>query len=213
MKTYKIYLIRCFYTNGNIEGRYIGHTDEELCAQAILAAKKMKRENDYPPADAVFTSPLKRSLESAGIFYPENNPVVMRDLIECNFGEFEAKTAKELENDEQFALWLQGDRDTAPPFGESSGAFTKRVCESFVKIVDAMISTGVDKAAIVTHAGVLMSILSVFGLPEAPMHEWQMQPGRGFTLNIMPSLWQRSKKAEVFGELPFSKEIEEEENN
>ena len=45
MKTYTVYLIRHALTQGNLEGRYIGQTDESLCKEGIeqleaIAAEK-----------------------------------------------------------------------------------------------------------------------------------------------------------------------------
>ena len=65
-----------------------------------------------------------------------------------------------------------------------------------------MISTGIETTAIVCHAGVLMTILSCYGLPEAPMAEWRMDAGYGFELKIDPALWMRANKAEVYDTSP-----------
>jgi len=62
--------------------------------------------------------------------------------------------------------------------------------------------TGTTQAAIVGHAGVLMTILSCYGLPEAPMAHWQMDAGYGFKLRITPSLWMQTNKLEVIDTAP-----------
>ena len=51
-------------------------------------------------------------------------------------------------------------------------------------------------------AGVLMTILACYGLPEAPMAHWQMDPGYGFKLRVTPSLWMRANKIEVADTAP-----------
>ena len=40
MKTYTVHLIRHALTQGNMEGRYIGQTDEELCREGIEQLEK-----------------------------------------------------------------------------------------------------------------------------------------------------------------------------
>ena len=55
MKTYTIHLIRHALTQGNIEGRYIGQTDEELCQEGLNQLEVMKRDYNYPVGDVVFT--------------------------------------------------------------------------------------------------------------------------------------------------------------
>ena len=91
-----------------------------------------------------------------------------------------------------------------PPFGESNAEFVQRVCKAFEQVVNGCISTGTQTFAIVAHAGVLMTILSCYGLPEAPMAHWQMDAGYGFKLRITPSLWMQSNKLEVVDISPES---------
>lgn len=204
MKTYTIYLFRHGLTRGNINAQYIGHTDYPLTSSSIEALKNIKAHHHYPAVEAVFSSPLKRCLDSANIMFDKNNPLVVNDLIEYNFGEFEECTAKDLENNEDFKNWLRGDIHSRPPYGESNAEFVKRVCSAFEKIVEGLMKTGTQTAAIVGHAGVLMTILSCYGLPEAPMAHWQMDAGYGYKLRITPSLWMQANKLEVIDTSPVS---------
>lgn len=204
MKSYVIYFIRHGLTKANTEGRYVGHTDLPLSTQGIEALKAIRKKTEYPTVEAVFTSPLKRAMESARIFYPNREPLVIPDFIEYNFGDFEMCTAADLETDENFAAWLGGDIYTSAPHGESNSRFAKRVCAAFEKVVEGLIRTGVQSSAIVGHAGVLMTLLSAYGLPEAPMNQWMMDPGYGYTVKITPGLWSRGNKIEVIDTCPFS---------
>jgi alpha-ribazole phosphatase len=162
----------------------------------------MKRDYNYPPADVVFTSGLKRCVQTAKILYPDKTPIEMRGFEECDFGEFEGHTADELERYEEFSQWLSGGEDACPLNGESNSAFATRVCDCFAKTVDGMIKTGTRTAAIVTHGGVMMSILAAFGVPELPMTEWLCPSCCGYTIRITPSLWGATRKFEVISEIP-----------
>lgn len=93
---------------------------------------------------------------------------------------------------------------TSAPFGESNAHFSQRICSAFEKVVEGCIKTGTSSAAIVGHAGVLMTILSCFALPEAPMAHWQMDAGYGYKLRITPSLWMQAKKIEAVDTAPIS---------
>ena len=204
MKSFTIYLFRHGLTKGNLNAQYIGHTDLPITTGSISALKSIKAKHHYPEVEAVFVSPLKRCIESAEIMFPQNNPLVINDLIEYNFGEFEGCTADDLKNNDDFKEWLRGDMHARPPYGESNAEFFARVCSAFEKIVDGMVKSGTQTAAIVGHAGVLMAILSCYGLPEAPMAHWQMEAGYGFQLRITPSLWMRANKLEVADTAPIS---------
>lgn len=209
MKTYLIHLVRNGLTTGNTQGRYIGHTDLELSLDGEKQLKRLKEEMVYPPVEAVFSSPMKRCTKTAEILYPDQKPIILRDLIECNFGEFEGKTAQELENSPLFPRWLAGE-DIEPPFGESNREFATRVCGCFEKIIEGVMKTGTQNTAVFTHGGVIMTLLAAYGLPEMPMHQWMTPNGCGFTIRVTPSVWMRGRKFEVIGEFPFFPESEEE---
>ncbi|MCL2509251.1 MAG: histidine phosphatase family protein [Oscillospiraceae bacterium] len=203
MKSYTIYLIRNGLTDANLEGRYIGHTDVRLSGEGERQLLEMKREYEYPEPDAVFASPLKRCVKTAQLLYPDSDAIVINDLIEYDFGEFEGLTADELSNHPVFPSWLAGEPDAEPPFGESNADFQRRVCVCFCRIVEGLMKTGTTKAAIVTHGGVIMTILAAFGIPEAPMHEWLTPNGCGYSVRVTPSIWTRGQKFEVYEELPL----------
>lgn len=206
MKSYTIHLIRNALTDENLEGRYIGHTNVEISEDGKNQLAAMKNELVFPPVDAVFTSPLKRCTQTAEILYPENKAIVIDGFIEYNFGEFENKTAEQLEKYEEFPRWLAGEKGVKPPYGESNEEFGRRVCTTFEKVAEGLMKTGTTNAVIVTHGGVIMTILAAYGIPEYPMHEWITPNGCGFTIKINPSLWMRSKKFEVFSEFPYERE-------
>lgn len=202
MKTFTIYLFRHGITKGNLNAQYIGRTDYPLTMDSISRLRKIKATEHYPAVDAVFTSPLRRAVESAKIMFPQNEPIVINDFTEYSFGEFEERTAEELKDNSDFLEWLRGDMNARPPFGESNAEFMHRVCCAFEKVVDGLIKTGTETSAIVCHAGVLMTILACYGLPEAPMAHWQMDAGYGFKLRVTPSLWMRANKIEVADTAP-----------
>lgn len=206
MKTYTIYMFRHGLTKGNLNAQYIGHTDLPLTTDSISSLRSIKAHHHYPRVDAVFSSPLKRCKDSASIMFPDNNILVIDDFIEYNFGEFEGLTAEDLKDNEDFKVWLRGDFNTAAPFGESNGQFAHRVCAAFEKVVEGCLKTGTETVAIVGHAGVLMTILACYGVPEAPMAHWQMDAGYGFKLRVTPSLWMQTNKLEVVDTAPVSLE-------
>lgn len=168
--------------------------------------RKLDYEYKYPGTQVVFTSPLKRCTETAKILYPEQNPLVIDNLSECNFGEWEGKTADELKNDPDFKKWLAGDSSVKPPRGESNADFTRRVCKMFESIVEGLMKTGTTESVIVTHGGVIMTLLAVYGLPQAKPFEWTMDNGFGYSLRVTPVLWQRDKVCEVFQTIPLTSE-------
>ena len=202
MKSYYVHLIRNGLTAGNVDGKYIGHMDEPLSDEGIEQIAQMKEKYKYPDIEAVFSSPLSRCTQTSKIIYPTSEPIIIDGLIEYNFGEFEGKTAEELQNHPVFPDWLAGKEGVSAPFGESNQEFANRIANSFIKIIDGLIETGITRSAIITHGGVIMALLSMFGLPQASMHEWLTPGGCGYTIRITPSLWSQGRKVEVIAEIP-----------
>lgn len=209
MQSYYIHFIRHGAISPTLKGRYIGTTDVPLSEEGKLALKKLDASMDYPYAKAVFTSPLKRCTQTASILYPNMKPLVIDQLMECNFGEWENHTADELKGDPDFAKWLAGDSEVKPPRGESTADFTRRICVMFESIVNGLMQTGTTDAAIITHGGVMNMLLAVYGLPQAKPFDWACDSGYGYSLRITPSLWMRDKVAEVYQRIPLTREIDE----
>ncbi len=212
MKNYKIYLIRNGLTQGTIDGKYIGHTDESLCEEGRKQVVDLSTRGYFPEVNAVFSSPLKRCIETSKIIYPDKTPIVMQELAECDFGEFEGLTAEDLQDNEDFKKWIKGDKDAAPPFGESNKQFSDRIYGGFIRIIDGLLKTGTYNSAIVTHGGIIMSLLAAFGLPEAPHTDRITPSGCGYQLNLNASLWSRVGKIEVADEIPFTVREESEDD-
>ena len=206
MKSYIIHLIRHGAIDETLSGKYIGTTDVPLSDKGKMDLKKLDYEYRYPGTQVVFTSPLKRCTETCRILYPEQNPLSIANLSECNFGEWEGKTAEELKNDPDFEKWLAGDNSVKPPRGESNADFTRRICRMFESIVEGLMKTGTTESVIVTHGGVIMTLLAVYGLPQAKPFEWTMDNGFGYSLRVTPMLWQRDKVCEVFQTIPMESE-------
>ena len=206
MKSYIIHFIRHGAIDETLSGKYIGTTDVPLSDKGKMALRKLDFEYKYPGTQVVFTSPLKRCVETCNVLYPEMKPLVMANLSECNFGEWEGKTADELKSDPDFEKWLAGDTSVKPPRGESNADFTRRICKMFESIVEGLIKTGTTESVIVTHGGVIMTLLAVYGLPQAKPFEWVMDNGYGYSLRVTPMLWQRDKVCEVYTTLPLEKE-------
>lgn len=203
MKSYTIHLIRHGITEGNLLGQYIGRTDSPLAAEGMAALRALKEKHPYPQAQAYYCSPMSRCVDTLQILYPGAQPVLVDGFRECDFGDWEGKTAKQLaEEDPSFLRWMESSRAVAPPNGESTGVLMQRTCAAFEKLVEDLLRSGITSAVIVAHGGTLMSILSAYGLPRASFYDWMTENGCGYSLRITPGLWMRSMVAEVYDTIP-----------
>lgn len=205
MKSYVIHLIRHGASAGNLQGKYIGRTDSPLAMATVKALAELKNKYEYPQADAFYCSPSTRCRDTLTILYPGKPQTDVPGMEECDFGDWEDKTASELEkSDPAFASWVAGGPQVSPPNGEDGAVFMHRVCAAFEKLVEDLIRSHTYTSVLVIPGGVMMTILSAYGLPKAPFYDWMCEPGCGYSLRITPGLWMRGMVAEVFETLPRS---------
>lgn len=205
MKTYKIHLLRHGMTDGNLDGRYIGRTDLPLAPEGLAALLELKKKYDYPGATRFFTSPLTRCRQTLEVLYPGCQPTPVEGLAECDFGDWEGRSLRELKGDERFLQWMEG-RSTAIPGGESTEDFRQRVCAAFEGIVNGLIHDGDTEAVICTHGGVITLLMQLYSLPRLEPKECLASAGQGFTLRVTPSVWMNEPLAEALCIIPWEKE-------
>jgi len=165
----EITFIRHFKTKGNLEKRYVGTTDEDIIEQEI--------KFDYPRAEMVFSSPLKRCLQTAWLIYCDIPICIEENLRETDFGEFEYKNYEELKDNGDYLLWLESGGRMPFPKGESSEDFIKRSVEGFFKCIEK--ARGCEKISFVLHGGSIMAILSQL-TENKNFYNFQSKNGCGF---------------------------------
>lgn len=209
MKPYRIYLIRHGLTDANLNGRYIGTTDIDLSEEGVKELFELREQYTYPNVGRVYTSPLRRSIETARVLYPEMTPVTVEGLREYSFGVFENKTPEELMDLPEYKDWLDSTKQATPEGAEKPEEFTARVLEGLDLIIRDMMKNRISEVAVITHAGVITSILASCGLPRRPLLDWKVESGRGYTLNINAGLWLNEHFVEVFTPVPYGVHTEE----
>ncbi len=146
----KITIIRHAMTAGNSKKHYNGRTDED-----ILETPKCISED----TGIVYVTPLRRTSQTASGMFPNKTQVVVSGLTEMDFGEFEGKSYKDMENLPSYREWVEGGCVGLCPGGESRKIFCERVKSAFLEILDS--SDGEDLLFVV-HGGVIMAIMHSF---------------------------------------------------
>jgi broad specificity phosphatase PhoE len=174
----RIVLIRHGETVGDSSVRYYGRTDvalsdrgREQVRQAALAL----------PGDAfplVLTSPLARAWQSARIAAPRRRMLLLDELREVDFGEWEGLTAEEIRARDpvRFEEWRQRRPGFAYPGGERTADFQARVDRA----VEGMRASGVASILVVVHKGVIRAITRRLARVELPPE----QPALGALLQL-----------------------------
>lgn len=191
----KLVLIRHGQTPGNREGRYVGRNDQSLCDEGILDIKS--KLHIYPCVEHTFVSPMKRTRETKAIIYGDLNEIIIDDLRECSFGDFEGKSYDELKDNPAYQSWIE--HNTTIPNGEPYEEFKARAVRGFTKAVDTAFEMGLQTVAIVLHGGTIMAIMERFsGDKSKTYYDFMVKNGEGYELEIKDTSWQKSHKIESY---------------
>ncbi|HCT92935.1 MAG TPA: histidine phosphatase family protein [Lachnospiraceae bacterium] len=181
----QIHLIRHGRTAGNGEHRYVGRTDEPLCAEGAEALADVKA----PEAELLFVSPMRRCVETARILYPQLEAVSVPELSECDFGAFEGKNWQELSGDPDYQRWIDSNGTLPFPGGESRDGFCGRCCAGFLRVMERIRAAGCRKAAVVAHGGTIMAVMDAWSEPHRDYYGWQIGNGEWITVRTQTEEW------------------------
>ncbi len=201
-------LIRHLETAGNLQRRYVGRTDEDLCPEGLAHSGRVQRSRQ---PDVLVVSPLRRCLETAllsggakieavqamidagagrqawltqiGQAMPSARLKVITDLQECDFGTFEYKNWQEMSGDRDYQAWIDSGGNAPFPKGESPDAFRARCCVAFLALMDELAAEERDLSVrLVVHGGTIMSIMDRFALAqgEKSYYDWHVGGGGGY---------------------------------
>ena len=161
----QITLIRHGKTAENLAGRYMGRSDAPLCPEGIADAQRAAKDETLR---IVYVSPLKRARQTAAILFPNAEQVVVEDLQEMDFGDFEGRTAAEMEHDPAYRAWVDDLCRGACPNGESQAGFRKRVTAA----LSALLASAQGDCTVVSHGGVIMAIMAELAEPKKDFYDW-----------------------------------------
>ena len=178
----EIHLIRHGKTAANEEKRYYGKTDLPMSPQGIDCLAELHRQGIYPEiADLFFTSGLLRAEQTLAYLYGSVQRIALPELAEYHFGQFEMKTHEELKERADYQAWITDDSGHLPcPDGESRQQFMSRILAGYGLLVEK--AKAVESVVLISHGGVIASIMDHLFPDVNHFYGWQPKPGRGYTL-------------------------------
>lgn len=179
-------LLRHGKTAGNLEGRYAGRTDDSLCDEGI---RELSLAGSFPNVAQVYVSPMKRTLQTAGVLFPRATVQAIEGLREMDFGVFENKNFEELKDDPAYRQWVEGGCVSAAPEGEALSDVEERAAGAFLQhIMPHAALHRIDPIVIVAHGGSIMALMHRFAEKRGDSFEWHCPNGGGWRLDFSPPL-------------------------
>jgi alpha-ribazole phosphatase len=154
-----VWLMRHGEADG-MHGRCCGHFDAPLSMAGLEQAKRVAAQLAHESISRMFSSNLKRALETAQIVAEPHGLAVeaVDDLAEMNFGDLEGLRYEEAQ--ERFPAvyhsWMTRPTETQFPNGESYRQMSARVLRAFDSILQRHRNQSIG---IVAHAGVIRVVL------------------------------------------------------
>lgn len=177
-------LIRHGETDWNREGRYQGHADPPLNPAGSEQALQAARAAAGLELRAVYSSDLKRALQTAEPVAALHRLPVITDarLRELNFGDWDSRLVQDVidENPAAWNAWFTDPLRIAPPGGETAVALWQRFWGGALAEIRRRHTGGY--VAVITHGGPLRLLLTwaVTGRLHPPGQ--QMVPNGGWLL-------------------------------
>jgi alpha-ribazole phosphatase/probable phosphoglycerate mutase len=159
----------------DMAGTFCGHSDPELNARGRIQLGELINRLRMEEIGLVYSSDLRRA-HTTGMAIAEAFDVdccVRSALREINFGQWEGITWEEIERrDDAYARrWIAEYPRLPAPDGESLRDFERRVLDE-VKFLSLQVEAADCRVAIVTHAGVIRTVLcALYGCSED--HAWE----------------------------------------
>jgi len=171
-----LWFLRHGETDENLKHVYFGRRDPPLNSHGIHQMEVLRSAVEKISFDAVYSSPLKRCIESAKILVPEQHIHLHEGLLEMDFGAWEGCHYEEClqEYPEEFLLWSTDYKTHGPPGGENFMSFWQRV-QSFIEEVDQKEDANI---LVIAHEGVLKLLTSLL-LTRGDSLFWHLQFIRG----------------------------------
>lgn len=172
----RLTLVRHGETVGDSSIRYHGVNDVALSqvgrAQMECVARALAEER----FEAVYTSTLRRTRESARIIAPRLAPRPLAGFNEINFGRWEGLTREEIEarDPELFDLWRVSNGEFHYPDGDRVSDFRARVAATWREILPQAPA----RVLVVAHRGVISTILmETLGISLPDLRHWRLGLG------------------------------------
>jgi probable phosphoglycerate mutase len=157
----RLFLVRHGATSATEEGRFSGATSAELSEDGRWQAARLGERLAHQQIAAVYSSPLSRALDTAGIIAAHCcREVQLRDgLREISHGHWEGQTREEVERDHgaEYAAWEADPFTFAPAGGESGVAVLARALPVIREVV--MAHAG-QQVLVVSHKATIRLVLS-----------------------------------------------------
>ncbi len=187
----EVLLLRHGKTAGNAQGRYIGRSDVDVTEEGLAELRALGADESLR---RVYVTPLRRTHQTAAIFFPRAEQIIVPALREMDFGDFEDCDPAELELDPAFLRWKAEGAIGFCPNGDSLEDFVKRIRDGFCALAEQVWARREERLVIVGHGGSFMALMASFAHDGRDYYDWFAPNGGGWRAWIDFEAWPREQR-------------------
>lgn len=176
-------LVRHGESEANVRHMLSGWMDVPLTDHGRKELERLKRSVDYPLSDVYFSSPLRRCIDTSGILFPGEKPIISESFKEINFRSLEGYILSSAEDVRRyFSSWVE---DKPLKDEETISDVMKRGSSAILKTVSWCEENGKHSALIVMHSGIMRaSLISLFGMEKRCFLDMVVPNGLGYVISF-----------------------------
>lgn len=176
----KVNLIRHGKTRENFNTKFLGKDNSGVCEEGKQEILKNIKSNIYPKVDFIYSSPMKRCLETKKIIYGDQSFKEIQDLRECYFGKLKDNISKS----ELYKIWILAEYKKFDEIGETVEEFKKRVYSVFQLIIEDSVKNEYYEIAVFSHGMLIMVLLEKYMKDNKIFYDWKVENGSLHVIEI-----------------------------
>ena len=185
------YFVRHGEIESNIKKVYAGWSDEALTTKGIRQAKEAAEELSDLEIGSIYTSPLKRTVQTAEIIggFLKKQPILEESFKELKLGKWEGRSEKEVQRDfpDEWQMWNTRPAELILEGRESLQELLERVLGGIVKISEREVDGSV---LVVTHVAIIRVLMLYTQKKDLNLYKTVPVPGNGKVHRLHPQISQ-----------------------
>lgn len=186
---FSLSLIRHGATEANLRKEYLGSRDPSLAEAGKVVLREKRASLELSSPSLLVLSPMQRCLETAEIYFPGQEGVLLPEWRERDFGPYEGKRWVDLKDQEEYRLWIDSAGAKSPEGMEGLEDFQARIrvgmdkIGQWIKKEAAKMKEGSEEGAggairvvAVIHGGSIMEIMRLLR-PGEDYYRYQLGNG------------------------------------
>ncbi|MCR5099448.1 MAG: histidine phosphatase family protein [Lachnospiraceae bacterium] len=190
MSKITLYFYRHGETESNAQGLCAGRTDVPVSEEGLARLKDIRHNYDFPDVQLVFSSPAKRCITTAGVYYPDREPIVYDHLWEVDYGTVDNEPIAVLDEAVGKERYIAKDPAAIYPEGESYLEASFRIRAGMTRVISECTNKGATKAAIFIHGDIMDTLFRVCLETDQSRAEFLLCPnGMGYSCHVDSEKW------------------------